>query len=642
MSPFVCFFCRRVKIPQNSKNAENFGNQNLKSFNRAAAKNSPRKSDCRSLASRTFVISRQQCSCSNGQLFLSRLSHRLQADFVVKSRSSFLPHSGKDWFTGKIEQPSLLPLPDVSVQKALFGKMLLDILLLLFFDHTAELQGCSSEKKTAWSTVFLQVATGAFALLSFVLVLLYSSVFVEFKMSPIAPPSHKKASLDIKGQFGLPFAAEIAHKKSRKSGKRDNTTSDSTASCHPQTKISSVQSAADLSSLRLVYIKTRKTGSSTITNILYRFALRHNLTVMTFLHNYPRMREQFPMHQLWFLEHQPKPDFNLIMEHLYYDRKFLDGLMPGKKLYISSLRHPFSLLKSDIYYQSNKLFRGKNRNKNFGEKLNKILASRDKLIIGQEYLKIPKLNLTDSGPDSLGIFQNSLEKFSKEFMLIVITEHMDASLILLKRQLSWNLQDILYSPLKRGAYKKAHKGEEEHLGRHQSLKSEEYLLFHHFNHTLWKLIAQQSSDFWKELKHFKETNQKVEKFCKKFYNTVQKDPSYTSRLLSQRNTFIVESSLWNVEFFVDALDCILMKVRKDTFLNINAHRNFPKLCKKSLLKSMPKRWRRHTALQALLDPVYCSPLVTRYRLPVKALSQKKSFDWDDYFRKKPSWSKRFS
>ena len=37
-----------------------------------------------------------------------------------------------------------------------------------------------------------------------------------------------------------------------------------------------------IESLRLVYIKTRETGSSTMTNILYRLALRHNLTVMTF------------------------------------------------------------------------------------------------------------------------------------------------------------------------------------------------------------------------------------------------------------------------------------------------------------------------------------------------------------------------
>ena len=426
--------------------------------------------------------------------------------------------------------------------------------------------------------------------------------------------------------------------------------------------------------MRLVYIKTRKTGSSTMTNILYRFALRHNLSVMTFLHNYPKVGNQFPMHELNFMVDQPKPSFNLIMEHLYYDEDYFSNLMPGKKIFISTLRNPFEQLMSDVHYQKGKTKKRKLKSlirkyKRFNmlnsytltEKMHpvaeedilaNILNSPEKLNrYGQRYLKMPqffsgnKLNDTEvvSMENNKRNIHEYLQEMSSKFELVLITEYYDASLVLLKRKLSWELQDIIYSPLKRGRYTKKHGDNLDNLQlKHQQLKPTEYALYQHFNQTFWGFLSRQPTDFWEEVEHYKNVKDQVLRFCGKSYKILQKDAARVETLIKQSDSLLIKNTRWNKPFRLDFLDCVLMKTHKDTFVNINTIKNFPRLCQKLTFPSRTspqKRTRvgvrKFITLRnyPLFNSRHCSPVSTRYHLPLDVFTMQDAYDWDDYFRK---------
>ena len=88
----------------------------------------------------------------------------------------------------------------------------------------------------------------------------------------------------------------------------------------------------------IVFLKTHKTGSSTITNILNRFAETHNLTVALPMDGF--------YHFLWPLLFQtdfvqnrlPKP--NILSNHARFNARPLMELMPDTTKFITILRHP--------------------------------------------------------------------------------------------------------------------------------------------------------------------------------------------------------------------------------------------------------------------------------------------------------------
>ncbi len=428
-------------------------------------------------------------------------------------------------------------------------------------------------------------------------------------------------------------------------------------------------------SIRLVYIKTRKTGSSTITNILYRFALRHNLTVMTFVHNHPKTGKQFPVHQLPFLRGERQPKYNLIMEHLYYRREFFDEILPGNKTFISSLRHPLDQLKSDIHFEKSHEFgrfsvkkkldrfsKSRDFMQNYDRSFERLARFRsgsskltkdtlDKVLMfprklnryGQRYLTLPEPSFRN-GTASYEI--NSLvRKLADEFSFMLITEYFDESLVLLKRILSWDLRDIVYSPLKRGKYPKKGKDHSpEHLTRHQELKPEEYALYDHFNTTFWQLVNRESVDFWDEVRHYKQTNGRILRFCEKYHKSLQKDSARVSEIVQNNETLVIDQSKWSEAFTIDVLDCVLMKIDKDIFLIMNSVRNFPQLCNTQIRRRFPFMQREKLGIRAfrirkkvpVFNPQYCSHYTTRYQLPLNVLKFKGAFDWDDYFKKMKS------
>ena len=363
-----------------------------------------------------------------------------------------------------------------------------------------------------------------------------------------------------------------------------------------------------------------------MTNILYRLAFRYNLKVMTFYHETPQA-----IHKMKLLRKKPRPRFDLIMEHLKFDETFFDEVMKGKKHYISTLRNPFDQLASQVHFLDTRGFSHSASKVNTSDQLEQILRSSENLNrYGQTYIKIPE-KYTSSEND----LNEYLESLSEKFLLILMTEYYDASLVLLKRKLSWTLNDIVYSPLKRGKYSIDTDTKEIYTLKHRKLRPVEYALFEYFNNTFWSSLLQESSDFWSEVKHYQHINSNISSFCAKYYEVVKGDIKNVRSVIKDKSKMTIEKSEWNDGFVVDAVDCILMKIHKTVFLITNTIKNFPILCK----------WRKHSSRRndirvisinknyATFNSKYCSSATTKYGIPIDVLSTKGAYDWDDFFEK---------
>ncbi|EPQ02369.1 Galactose-3-O-sulfotransferase 2 [Myotis brandtii] len=103
----------------------------------------------------------------------------------------------------------------------------------------------------------------------------------------------------------------------------------------------------------IMFLKTHKTASSTVLNILFRFAERHNLSVALpagsrFHLGYPWL---FLARYVEGVEQDgPQRHFNIMCNHLRFNLPEVQKVMPNDTLYFSILRNPIFQLESSFTY----------------------------------------------------------------------------------------------------------------------------------------------------------------------------------------------------------------------------------------------------------------------------------------------------
>ena len=91
----------------------------------------------------------------------------------------------------------------------------------------------------------------------------------------------------------------------------------------------------------IVFIKTFKTGGSTLSNILSRFAMKHNIFIPS-----------IQLSEIVGLHNKPSGKFNLIQRHSLYNRTYLSDVMPKDTIYVTQLlRQPLAHLISMLNFK---------------------------------------------------------------------------------------------------------------------------------------------------------------------------------------------------------------------------------------------------------------------------------------------------
>ncbi|XP_072025050.1 galactosylceramide sulfotransferase-like [Amphiura filiformis] len=151
-----------------------------------------------------------------------------------------------------------------------------------------------------------------------------------------------------------------------------------------------------------------------------------------------------------------------------------------------------------------------------------------------------------------------IQKLSREFDLMLLNEYFDESLLLLRKLMCWSFDDILY--IKQNARTNASRSQplsESTKDKIRNYNVADTSLYEYFNQTFWKKIAAYGPSFNRDLQYFKNKQTILYNFCientmserinKKvaltLYNTPSNTTDYCNLMANnQRNTF---ERLWN-------------------------------------------------------------------------------------------------
>ena len=323
----------------------------------------------------------------------------------------------------------------------------------------------------------------------------------------------------------------------------------------------------------IVFAKVHKAASSTVQNILLRFALDRDLNVL--LPARPPIFTDQSSHITGILPH---PDgegklFDIHCTHVIFNEREISRYFPASSVRFAILREPIGQAVSALAYYSRNyptlgLVQGfykhprdpingfLNNPSDFYDSKQRsapvisFINNRMSVDLGFHW------NRFEEAKHNLSKINIFLEKVEQQFDLVLISDYFDESMVLLRRYLSWPMKDILY--IKRNA---AHFDPNSVWNRRPVLNSTTYETFRQWNRIDFQLYEhfltiflhkiKEEKYFKEELKAYKWILKNVKEFCEK---------------KSKTNTLKVSKGRWNEDVTVSATDCQLMLKTEPEFI----------------------------------------------------------------------------
>ncbi|XP_066932720.1 galactose-3-O-sulfotransferase 2-like [Clytia hemisphaerica] len=276
--------------------------------------------------------------------------------------------------------------------------------------------------------------------------------------------------------------------------------------------------------LHVLFLKTHKTGSSTITNILNRFAEMNNLTTLL-----PRHKDSY--HFLWpnkFRFSAVADTFtrpNILANHARYSREAMNRVFPRlSTFYVTILRNPVSQFESSFQYFSFAYML------NIQEKPDPMKYFLDNPVSNDAIVstarKYPSLNLIrnplfyDLGLDygdfnNETIVNNAINTLSHDFDLVLLTEHFDESLTLLRRRLCWQIDDVVYFKLNERLNKNRPSKPmlNETIMKIEKWNNADMALYRYFERKFWREVDKEGPDFYDDVSKLKARRKYYSDIC---------------------------------------------------------------------------------------------------------------------------------
>ncbi|XP_002738876.1 galactosylceramide sulfotransferase-like [Saccoglossus kowalevskii] len=270
----------------------------------------------------------------------------------------------------------------------------------------------------------------------------------------------------------------------------------------------------------IVFLKTHKTGSSTVQNILFRYGEKHNLTFA--LPKPPRINlmgwpEYFNEK---FMIQIPGGNYNIFTFHTRFDYEAIKSIMPVNTVYITILRDPVTQYESLFTYHQ------------MQRKLNiPKISEKSSLEVFLEnplkYYKSDGYNGLSRNPslydlgfrvdfmDDTHAIRKQIKEVEDVFDFVMLTEYMEESLILLRHLLCWEIEDIVHFKLNSRLGKSKRYVDQLAEGI-RGWNHADVALYNYFNATFWGMIKEFGEERMElEVKTLKNKIEELFKFCVK-------------------------------------------------------------------------------------------------------------------------------
>ncbi|XP_045173148.2 galactosylceramide sulfotransferase-like isoform X2 [Mercenaria mercenaria] len=307
------------------------------------------------------------------------------------------------------------------------------------------------------------------------------------------------------------------------------------------------------------FLKVHKAGGSTVQNVLFRFGLKRRLSFVM-----PIKGSQYKFStyggkcaQLF----KSKSGYHDILAlHSVFNESVYRQILPNDSVNIAIVREPLSLMISGAYFHRD-IWKIQYLEVVPKDNFIKNLIRYPELYDPNEFSLTRNSMAMDFGfPRGFHVtdtakIENYLEYLQSKFPLVMLVEHFDESMILLKRLLHWRLEDMLYIPL--NVYK--HPTEKElnisviDRKKFQERNFLDVAIYRFFKEKFIQTVSSLGTEFQNEVEYFRKIRISVEEYC------VSKR--------QQKVTFVIEESKWNKQAVVLPSDCEAMLTNELDFID---------------------------------------------------------------------------
>ena len=271
---------------------------------------------------------------------------------------------------------------------------------------------------------------------------------------------------------------------------------------------------------RFVYIKMIKCASTTLNGVFRRFGLQRSLSFVLPPKRRIYVGWPYQVDDSLYRPSKSSSGFDILCDHAVYNRSTFRKLMGQDIVYITSMREPFSQVKSMVNYYnvlniSSVPMSASSRFVEFLSNIEKYEAVYKSAYASHERYCIPNgfsmthnlmsfnlgfptggfMSLADDQASDNELVQRWIAELDSDFSLVLIVEYFYESMVLLRRQMCWSLEDILFIASNAGSYDYREEDAADLEKLYRQWSSVDYQLYHHFNNSLWRKIAAQVATF---------------------------------------------------------------------------------------------------------------------------------------------------
>ncbi|XP_054257205.1 galactosylceramide sulfotransferase-like isoform X2 [Macrosteles quadrilineatus] len=271
----------------------------------------------------------------------------------------------------------------------------------------------------------------------------------------------------------------------------------------------------------IFFLKAHKCASSTVQNILLRFGLERGLSfVLPTLNNYIGNPEMFSATMIDELYATQNRKYNIFAHHSRYSSEEVRSIMYEDTVYVTILRHPADVYESIFsYYKFQKMY-----NVTF-EELLKTPNSVKK--INRRYFKRIGFNqmswdlgFLEEDFNSTSKVDEFISKIDVEFDLVMMSDWMEASLVLLADLMNWPLEKVVSLKLNSRTADNIYKMSDFERSRVVELNHVDYKLYTHFLNKFRKRIIDYGEEIMrKDIERLLSLNDDLQFKCVQSLNT---------------------------------------------------------------------------------------------------------------------------
>jgi hypothetical protein len=304
------------------------------------------------------------------------------------------------------------------------------------------------------------------------------------------------------------------------------------------------------------FLRVHKCGSATMSNIIFRFGLHNNLTFAI-----PKTGGYITNTDS-LLPVRPTGHYDILIGHSIYSRKLYQYSFGTDSVNIAIVRDPVQRMISAAYFYRDvwpQAYLLRVPKSSFIENLVRLPHVYDRApfsytrnSMGRDFGFSSSISINDTDK-----INQHLDMLKKDFKLVLVQERFDESLVLMKRTLNWDIEDILYVKIN------ANKHKVESLSSDLIKKLQEtcfldVILYETFSKIFDEKVKDEGPEFYREVEWFQNVLRSVSEFC----NAEQ-----------VRNIVKIDKSEWNEPFHITQENCSDMKMGALTYLPMLRNRH---------------------------------------------------------------------